>query len=146
MDLARFPRRRYTHAPTPIELLPHFTKALAASCPGGVGPEIWIKRDDLLGLFPGGNKTRKLEFLAADALAQGADTLITCGAPQVIRVSAPCASASAARNSSLRVLLPPGKRPSRSSRLIQISGPTPPGQLAASALVKCGSSSIGVGA
>ena len=51
MDLARFPRRRYTHAPTPIELLPHFTKALAASCPGGVGPEIWIKRDDLLGLF-----------------------------------------------------------------------------------------------
>src|SRR5438874_2494999 len=82
MDLSRFPRRSYTHAPTPIELLPHFTKALAASCPGGVGPEIWIKRDDLLGLFPGGNKTRKLEFLAADALAQGADTLITCGAPQ----------------------------------------------------------------
>src|SRR5260370_29245113 len=82
MDLARFPRRCYTHAPTPIELLPHFTKALAATYPGGVGPEIWIKRDDLLGLFPGGNKTRKLEFLAADALAQGADTLITCGAPQ----------------------------------------------------------------
>src|SRR5262245_59954686 len=82
MDLARFPRRRYTHAPTPIELLPHFTKALAATCPGGVGPEIWIKRDDLLGLFPGGNKTRKLEFLVADALAQGADTLITAGAPQ----------------------------------------------------------------
>ena len=82
MDLSRFPRRSYTPFPTPIELLPHFTKALAASCPGGVGPEIWIKRDDMLGLFPGGNKTRKLEFLAADALAQGADTLITCGAPQ----------------------------------------------------------------
>src|SRR3954465_11551809 len=82
MDLSRFPRRRYTHAPTPIELLPHFTKALAASCPGGVGPQIWIKRDDMLGLFPGGNKTRKLEFLAADALAKGADTLVTCGAPQ----------------------------------------------------------------
>ena len=46
------------------------------------GPEVWIKRDDLLGLAPGGNKTRKLEFLAADALAQGADTLVTCGAPQ----------------------------------------------------------------
>ena len=43
---------------------------------------VWIKRDDQLGLFPGGNKTRKLEFLVADALAQGADTLITCGAPQ----------------------------------------------------------------
>ena len=82
MDLSRFPRRSYTPFPTPIERLPHFTKALAASCPGGVGPEIWIKRDDMLGLFPGGNKTRKLEFLAADALAQGADTLITCGAPQ----------------------------------------------------------------
>jgi len=79
MDLSRFPRRRYTHAPTPIEFLPNFTKALS---PSGKGPRIWIKRDDLLGLFPGGNKTRKLEFLVADALAQGADTLITCGAPQ----------------------------------------------------------------
>src|SRR5215831_10052924 len=82
MDLSRFPRRSYTPFATPIEHLPHFTKALAATCPGGVGPEIWIKRDDMLGLFPGGNKTRKLEFLAADALAQGCDTLITCGAPQ----------------------------------------------------------------
>jgi len=82
MDLSRFPRRRYTHAPTPIDHAPRFSQALAASCPGGEGPDIWIKRDDMLGLFPGGNKTRKLEFLAADALAQGADTLITCGAPQ----------------------------------------------------------------
>ena len=82
MDLSRFPRRIYTNAPTPIEHLPHFTRALAASCPGGVGPEIWIKRDDMLGLFPGGNKTRKLEFLAGDAIAQGCDTLVTCGAPQ----------------------------------------------------------------
>ena len=82
MDLSRFPRRRYTANATPIEPLPHFSRVLAESCPGGKGPEIWIKRDDMLGLFPGGNKTRKLEFLAADALAQGADTLITCGAPQ----------------------------------------------------------------
>jgi D-cysteine desulfhydrase len=82
MDLSRFPRRRYTHAATPIEPLPRFSAALAASCPGGVGPEVWVKRDDLLGLFPGGNKTRKLEFLVADALAAGADTLVTCGAPQ----------------------------------------------------------------
>src|SRR3954469_12217845 len=82
MDLSRFPRRRYTPFATPIEFLPNFTRALAASCPGGVGPRIWIKRDDMLGLFPGGNKTRKLEFLVADALAQGADTLVTCGAPQ----------------------------------------------------------------
>jgi D-cysteine desulfhydrase len=78
MDLSRFPRRRYTAFATPIEPLPRFTQALN----GGEGPEIWIKRDDMLGLAPGGNKTRKLEFLMADALAQGADTVITCGAPQ----------------------------------------------------------------
>ena len=75
MDLSRFPRRRYTEGATPLEFLPNFTRALG-------GPNVWIKRDDLLGLSPGGNKTRKLEFLVADALAQGADTLVTCGAPQ----------------------------------------------------------------
>ena len=75
MDLSRFPRRIYTPHPTPIEPLPRFSEWLG-------GPEVWIKRDDLLGLSPGGNKTRKLEFLVADALAQGADTLVTCGAPQ----------------------------------------------------------------
>ncbi|MGZ5216838.1 MAG: D-cysteate sulfo-lyase [Caldimonas sp.] len=82
MDLSHFPRRRYTIGATPLEPLPRFSAALAATCPGGRGPEVWVKRDDLLGLFPGGNKTRKLEFLVADALAQGADTLVTCGAPQ----------------------------------------------------------------
>jgi len=75
MDLSRFPRRRYTLSPTPLEFMPNFTRALG-------GPQVWIKRDDMLGLAPGGNKTRKLEFLVADALAQGADTLVTCGAPQ----------------------------------------------------------------
>ena len=75
MHLARFPRRRYTPAPTPIERLDHLTRELD-------GPEIWIKRDDLTGLTGGGNKTRKLEFLMADALAQGADTIITQGAVQ----------------------------------------------------------------
>jgi D-cysteine desulfhydrase len=79
MDLSRFPRRRYSAGPTPLEFLPNFTRALS---PDGDGPRIWIKRDDMLGLYPGGNKTRKLEFLVADALAKGADTLITCGAPQ----------------------------------------------------------------
>jgi len=82
MDLSRFPRRNYSYGPTAIEPMPRFSAALAQSCPGGVGPEVWVKRDDLLGLFPGGNKTRKLEFLVADALQKGADTLITCGAPQ----------------------------------------------------------------
>jgi D-cysteine desulfhydrase len=55
--------------------LPRFTEAIG-------GPDIYIKRDDLLGLTAGGNKTRKLEFLVADALEQKADTLITCGAVQ----------------------------------------------------------------
>lgn len=55
--------------------MPNFSKILG-------GPNIYIKRDDLLGLTAGGNKTRKLEFLVADALAQGADTLITCGEVQ----------------------------------------------------------------
>ena len=82
MDLSRFARRRYSQGATPIEPLHNFSAALAATCPGGRGPQVWAKRDDMLGLFPGGNKTRKLEFLVADALAQGADTLITCGAPQ----------------------------------------------------------------
>ena len=75
MNLARFPRRRYTEGQTPIEAVPRFSAALE-------GPNVFIKRDDLLGLTAGGNKTRKLEFLVADALAQGADTLITCGAVQ----------------------------------------------------------------
>lgn len=75
MNLARFPRRRYTPGPTPIEFLPHLTAHLG-------GPDVYIKRDDLLGLAGGGNKTRKLEFLVADALSQGADTLITVGAVQ----------------------------------------------------------------
>jgi D-cysteine desulfhydrase len=74
-DLSRFPRRRYTPYATAIEPLPNLTRALG-------GPQIYIKRDDLLGLAAGGNKTRKLEFLVADALAEGADTLITVGAIQ----------------------------------------------------------------
>ena len=65
MQLARFPRRRYTPHATPLEFAPRLTEALG-------GPDIWIKRDDLTGLAMGGNKTRKLEFLVADAIAKGA--------------------------------------------------------------------------
>jgi D-cysteine desulfhydrase len=75
MNLARFPRRRYTEGRTSIEKLSRLSAELE-------GPQIYIKRDDLLGLTSGGNKTRKLEFLVADALAQRADTLVTCGAVQ----------------------------------------------------------------
>ncbi len=75
MNLAKFPRRRYTQGATPIEFLEHLTKELG-------GPRIYMKRDDLLGGAAGGNKTRKLEFVMADALQKGADTVITCGAVQ----------------------------------------------------------------
>jgi len=75
MKLARFARIRIAHAPTPLEPLPRLTQLLG-------GPNLWIKRDDCTGLATGGNKTRKLEFLMADALARGADTVITQGATQ----------------------------------------------------------------
>jgi D-cysteine desulfhydrase family pyridoxal phosphate-dependent enzyme len=61
--------------PTPIEALPHLSRMLG-------GPQLFIKRDDLTGLGFGGNKTRKLEYLAADALAKGCQTLISTGAVQ----------------------------------------------------------------
>ena len=75
MHLARFPRVFLAHLPTPLERLDRLSKELG-------GPEIWIKRDDCTGMSTGGNKTRKLEFLMAEALAQGADTVITQGATQ----------------------------------------------------------------
>ena len=75
MHLSRFPRHRLAHLPTPLEPMDNLSKHLG-------GPRIWIKRDDCTGLSTGGNKTRKLEFLMADALEQGADTIITQGATQ----------------------------------------------------------------
>lgn len=75
MLLLKLPRRNYTHAQTPIERLDRLSALLG-------GPTVYIKRDDLLGLAGGGNKTRKLEYLIADAIANGADTIVTCGALQ----------------------------------------------------------------
>lgn len=69
------PRLHFAHLPTPIEELPRLTEHLN-------GPKILVKRDDQTGLAFGGNKTRKLEFLVAEALEQGAKTLITGGALQ----------------------------------------------------------------
>ncbi|WP_313129450.1 D-cysteine desulfhydrase [Pseudescherichia vulneris] len=73
-NLTRFPRLEFIGAPTPLEYLPRFSDYL--------GREIYIKRDDVTPMALGGNKLRKLEFLAADALREGADTLITAGAIQ----------------------------------------------------------------
>ncbi|WP_407333960.1 D-cysteine desulfhydrase [Enterovibrio sp. 27052020O] len=75
MHLSRFPRLHFAHLSTPLEPMPNLSKALG-------GPNLWIKRDDCTGLAGGGNKTRKLEFLMADAIAQGADIIITQGATQ----------------------------------------------------------------
>lgn len=68
-------RMEMAYLPTPIHPLGRLSAELG-------GPEIFVKRDDLTGLSISGNKIRKLEFTAADALDNGADMLITCGGPQ----------------------------------------------------------------
>lgn len=68
-------RLKFAHLPTPIESLEGLSKELG-------GPRILVKRDDQTGLAFGGNKTRKLEFLVAEACDQGAKTLISAGAIQ----------------------------------------------------------------
>ena len=75
MHLSRFPRLHFAHLPTPLEPMERISRALG-------GPNIWIKRDDCTGLSSGGHKTRKLEFLMADAVERKADTIITQGPTQ----------------------------------------------------------------
>lgn len=75
ITLAKFPKVKLGHMPTPLEPMDRLSELLG-------GPRLWVKRDDCTGLSSGGNKTRKLEFLMADAQAKGADTIITQGATQ----------------------------------------------------------------
>lgn len=75
MNINSYPRREYTYYKTPIEQMKNLEEHFGKS-------GLYIKRDDQLGLTAGGNKTRKLEFLMADALNKGADAIITCGAVQ----------------------------------------------------------------
>src|SRR5712691_9302708 len=84
---AAIPRIELTNAPTPLLPLERLSREL--------GVELWVKRDDLTGLLETGNKIRKLEFLVGEALAQRADTLITCGTSQ--SNCCRCVSAVAAR-------------------------------------------------
>jgi L-cysteate sulfo-lyase len=86
MHLARFPRVRFAHLPTPLEPMANLTRLLG-------GPTLYVKRDDCTGLATGGNKTRKLEFLIGDALQRGADTVITHGAVQSNHVRQTAAAA-----------------------------------------------------
>ena len=87
MHLARFPRVRLAHLPTPLEPAPGLSQSL--------GIDLWIKRDDCTGLAGGGNKTRKLEFLLGQAMVEGADTLVTQGAVQSNHVRQTAAAAAA---------------------------------------------------
>ncbi|MFK7746069.1 MAG: D-cysteine desulfhydrase [Roseobacter sp.] len=73
--MSKFGRVRLGHFPTALEPMDRLSAHLG-------GPRLWVKRDDCTGLSSGGNKTRKLEYLMADAQAQGADTIITQGATQ----------------------------------------------------------------
>ena len=85
----RQPLQQLGHWPTPLEPLTTLSSELG-------GPRIWVKRDDCSGLAVGGNKTRKLEYLIGDAIAQGADTVVTFGAVQsnhARQTAAACAKA-----------------------------------------------------
>ena len=106
-------RVRFAHLPTPVEELPRLSAVLG-------GPRILVKRDDLTGLAFGGNKTRKLEFLVAEAKDQGADTLISAGAVQ----SNHCrqTAAAAAKFGFACVLVLTGERPESASANYLLDG------------------------
>ena len=93
----RLPRIALGTFPTPVTALPRLSAWLD-------GPDLWIKRDDLTGLAMGGNKTRKLELLLAEAEAQGARTLVTRGAAQSNHCRQTAAAAAARGLQSILVL------------------------------------------
>lgn len=95
MGLSAQPRIRLGTFPTPLQFAERLTARLG-------GPKIYIKRDDLTGLALGGNKTRMLEYLFADALQYGATHLITEGGPQSNHVRQTLA---AARTTGLEVII-----------------------------------------
>ena len=111
--MKRPPRLPLAHVPTPVEELPALSAALG-------GPRLLVKRDDQTGLALGGNKTRKLEYLCAAAQAEGADTLLTAGAPQ----SNHCrqTAAAAARLGLDCVLVLAGEPPPQASANILLDG------------------------
>lgn len=86
MLLSRFPRVQLAHLPTPLELMPRLSEHCG-------GPNIYVKRDDCTGLATGGNKTRKLEFVMAEAVENNADVIITQGAVQSNHVRQTAAAA-----------------------------------------------------
>lgn len=99
-------RVELAHLPTPLENLPRLSEELG-------GPEIFVKRDDQTGMAFGGNKTRKLEYLLADAQAVGAEMLITAGAVQSNHCRQTVAAANKLGFNSILVLV--GEKPAASS-------------------------------
>src|SRR5687768_17244183 len=104
--LQRYPREALAAHPSPVEEVPRLGAALR-------GPRLLVKRDDALSLAFGGNKVRKLEWVAAEARRQGADHLITCGGVQSNHCRA--TAAAAARLGLGCVLVANGAPPSRPS-------------------------------
>jgi len=100
------PRLRFAHLPTTIEPLPRLSTALN-------GPRLLVKRDDQTGLAFGGNKTRKLEFLVAEAQKQGADMLLSAGALQSNHCRQTAAAAAKFGFNCILVLV--GQRPEQAS-------------------------------
>ncbi len=101
---------KLAHLPTPLAPLEGLSRDL--------GVQLWIKRDDLTGLAFGGNKTRKLEYLVADAISRGADTLITTGAPQSNHCRQTAAAAATQGLSAVLVLGGAGVDAMRGNRLL----------------------------
>lgn len=93
-------RLEFAHLPTAVEEMPRLSAALG-------GPQLLVKRDDQTGLGLGGNKTRKLEYLLADARSAGADTLITAGADQSNHCRQTAAAAARSGFRCVLVLYPP---------------------------------------
>ncbi len=96
---SNIPRQIMAHLPTPLEHLARLSAELG-------GPRVLVKRDDCTGLALGGNKTRKLEFLVAEAMEQGADTLVTTGGVQSNHVRQTAAAAARSGLSCHLVLAP----------------------------------------
>lgn len=113
--LAAQPRTRLAELPTPLHDAVRFREAL-----GGPSrcPRILIKRDDLTALGLGGNKARKLEFLVADALAQGATTLVTTGAVQSNHARMTAAAAAVAGLRCVLVLTAASPEPTLAGNLL----------------------------
>lgn len=117
-SLTTLPRVTLAPHPTPIDTLTRLRAALGSSCPA-----LYMKRDDLISFGMGGNKVRKLQTVLAEAMAAGADTLITCGGLQSNHCRATAAAGAAL---GLRVVLvvngAPQERPTGNALLDQLFG------------------------